>query len=57
MYKGGHMTSKSGGPCWSRDRGYHHPKPLPAHIQRILTSPKRKKKKRPATSLNETEPK
>jgi hypothetical protein len=38
-YRGPHMTSKSGGPCWTRERGYHTPAPLPAHIQRILLSP------------------
>jgi hypothetical protein len=38
-YRGPYMASKSGGPCWSRDRGYHHPAPTPAHIQRMLLSP------------------
>jgi len=32
-------SSKSMGPCWSRDRGYHTPAPLPAHIMEIITAP------------------
>lgn len=34
-----HMLSKSGGPCWNRQLGYHQPKPLPSHIMRILLQP------------------
>lgn len=35
-----YFSSRSGGPCWSRDQGYHHPAPLPDHIVRIITSPR-----------------
>lgn len=38
-FNGIHMTSKFGGPCWSRERGYHQPPPIPAHIMRIITAP------------------
>ncbi len=32
-----HFTHKSGGPCWSRERGYHQPPKLPDHIMRSIT--------------------
>jgi hypothetical protein len=35
---GRYMSSPSGGPCWSRDKGYHQPAKLPDHIQRIITT-------------------
>lgn len=34
-----HFTHRSGGPCWSRELGYHQPAPLPDHIMRMLTTP------------------
>ena len=34
-----HFTHRSGGPCWSRELGYHQPAPLPDHIMRVLTAP------------------
>lgn len=34
-----HFTHRSGGPCWSRERGYHQPDPLPRHIMEIITTP------------------
>ena len=37
--RGIHFTHPSGGPCWSRDRGYHQPDPLPAWFHRIATAP------------------
>lgn len=46
------FTHKSGGPCWSRDLGYHTPTPMPRHILQIITAPtptksaKRKPKKK-----------
>jgi hypothetical protein len=33
------MSSRSGGPRWTRERGYHTPAPTPAHIMRIITRP------------------
>ena len=27
-----YFSSPSGGPCWTRDRGYHTPDPWPQHI-------------------------
>lgn len=32
-----YFSSRSGGPCWTRELGYHTPAPLPAHIKRIIT--------------------
>lgn len=39
---GVYNSSKFMGPCWSRDKGYHHPAPIPAHIMRIITAPQPK---------------
>ncbi len=45
-----YFTGRHGGPCWSRDQGYHTPKPLPAHIVRIITAPKKtRRRKKPVT--------
>lgn len=44
-------SSKFAGPAWSRDRGYHTPTPLPAHIMRIITQPK------PAAKSKDEKPK
>lgn len=38
MLMGIYYSHPSGGPCWSRERGYHQPPPLPAHIMRILVT-------------------
>ena len=46
MSRGIYFSSKSGGPCWSRDRGYHKPDPLPRHIMDIVTAPAPKKRKK-----------
>jgi hypothetical protein len=35
-----HNLNRSGGPCWSRQLGYHQPPALPPHILRILLAPK-----------------
>lgn len=37
--KGRYFSHPSGGPVWSRDRGYHTPS-VPPHIWRIITRPK-----------------
>jgi len=31
-----YFSHRSGGPCWSRERGYHQPDPMPPHIMRTI---------------------
>lgn len=33
---GKYMSHPSGGPAWSRDRGYHKPDPVPMHVQMAM---------------------
>lgn len=47
MYKGVHMTSRSGGPCWSSDRGYHQPAPLPSWFMPMVARNARNAQKAP----------
>lgn len=37
-----HFTHRSGGPCWSRDRGYHTPAPLPMFLAYMAMTPRGK---------------
>jgi hypothetical protein len=39
-WNGIHNLSPSMGPCWSRDRGYHHPEPMSPIIRDILLWPR-----------------
>jgi hypothetical protein len=34
-----HFTHRSGGHCWSSERGYHQPDPWPQHIWAAVTAP------------------
>ena len=34
-----HFTHRSGGPCWTRERGYHQPDPWPRHIWAAVMAP------------------
>lgn len=38
-----YFTHPSGGPVWSRQEGYHHTPPLPAHIMRDIVQRNRER--------------
>lgn len=35
-----YFSSRSGGPCWSKQLGYHTPKSWPPHIKRMIVQSK-----------------
>lgn len=41
------MSHPSGGPCWSRDKGYHTPPKLPAHVWAAIAEPRSLQKRHP----------
>jgi hypothetical protein len=40
-----HNLNRHGGPCWSRERGYHHPTPMSPVMQHVLLAAAARKAK------------